>query len=78
MNAPFLGPFRPEVHTTDLLVDPVEEKAGSEDNPETETEDELAQQDDLQSTSVVIDPEGPGSPHREDREPWAPLVTPTG
>ena len=66
MNAPFLGPFRPEVHATDLLVDPVEEKAGSKDDPETETEDEPAQQDDLRSTSVVIDPEGPGSPHRED------------
>ena len=62
-NAPFLGPFRPEVHATDLQVDLVEEKTGSEDDPETETEDKPAQQDDLQSTSVIIDPEGPGSPH---------------
>jgi hypothetical protein len=68
-NTPFLGPFQPEVHATDLQIDPVEEKAGSEDDPETETEDEPAQQDDLQSASVVIDPEGPGSPHREDQEP---------
>jgi hypothetical protein len=65
-NAPFLGPFQPEVHATDLQVDLVEEKTGSEDDPETETEDEPTQQDNLQSTSVVIDPEGPGSPHRED------------
>ena len=47
MNAPFLGPFQPEVHATDLLVDLVEEKAGSEDNLETKTEDKPAQQDDL-------------------------------
>ena len=46
-NAPFLGPFRPEVHATNLQVDPTEEKTGSKDNPETETEDELAQQDNL-------------------------------
>jgi hypothetical protein len=46
-NAPFLGPFRPKVHATDLLVDPIEEKAGSKDDPETKTEDKPAQQDDL-------------------------------
>ena len=47
MNAPFLGPFRTEEHATDLQVDPVEEKAGSEDEPETDTEDEPVQQDNL-------------------------------
>ena len=47
MNAPFLGAFRPKVHTTDLQVDPTEEPTGNEDDPESETEDELTQQDDL-------------------------------
>ena len=75
---PFLGPFRPEVHATDLQVDLTEELTGNEDDLESETEDKPTQQNDLQNTSVIIDPEGPGSPHREDQELWAPLVTPTG
>jgi hypothetical protein len=65
-NAPFLGPFRTEVHATDLQEDLVEEKTGSEDEPETKTEDKPVKQDNLRSASVIIDPEGPGSPHRED------------
>ena len=77
-NTPFLGPFRPKVHATDLQVDLTEEPTGNEDDPESETEDELTQQNNLQNASVVIDPEGPESPHQEDREPWAPLVTPIG
>ena len=77
-NAPFLGPFQPEVHATNLQLDPTEEPAGNEDNPESETEDEPTQQDDIRNTLVVINPEGSGSPHREERELWAPLVTPTG
>src|SRR6266851_4642406 len=75
-NRAFLGPFCSEVHATDTEVEPI--KGSTEDQVEEETEDnEPSTGKGLHHTSVAINPTGPGSPHREIREPWAPLVTPT-
>ncbi len=54
---------------------PREDSADEQEQNDTKDEDEPEPASCL--TSAVIDPTGPGSPHREGREPWAPLVTPT-
>ena len=74
-NQPFLGPFHSEVHATDVKVTPTEESADNQDKSEPEEDDEPEADKGLRHTSVVIDPTGLGSPHRESREPWAHLVT---
>src|SRR6266851_5637932 len=76
-NQPFLGPFHSEVHTTNIEVTPEEEPADNQDKSKLEDEDRPKISKSLCHTLVIIDPTGPGSPHRENREPWAPLVTPT-
>ncbi len=66
-NQGFLGPFRSEVHATDVEVTPREE---SEDEPEPDNTDEEAEPEDtLRHTQITLDPTSLGSPHREGREP---------
>ena len=74
-NRGFLGPFHSEVHATDVEVTPREESADEQEQNDTEDEDEPEPAS--HHTSAVIDLTGPGSPYREGREPWAPLITPT-
>ena len=52
---------------------PREDSADEQEQNNTKDEDEPEPTD--RHTSVVIDPTGPGSPYREGREPWAPLIT---
>ena len=74
-NRGFLGPFRSEVHATDIEVTPRDGSADEQEQDETDDNDEPETA--LRHTSVAIDPTGPGSPHREGQKPWAPLITPT-
>ena len=64
-NQPFLGPFHSKVHATDTEVTPTEGSADDQDKSEPEEDDEPEVDKGLCYTSVVIDPTGPGSPHRE-------------
>jgi len=41
----------------------------NQDESETEEDNEPEADEDLCYTLVIIDPTGPGSPYREDREP---------
>ncbi len=66
-NQGFLGPFCSKVHATDIEVAPREGSADEQEQDETEDDDEP--EPTLRHTSVVIDPTGPGSPHREGQEP---------
>ncbi len=75
-NQPFLGPFHSEVHATDTKVILVEETVDQQDESEPEDKDKPKASEGLCHTSVIIDPMGLGSPHRENREPWVPLITP--
>src|SRR5712671_5552992 len=71
---PFLGPIRTEVHTTNIT---------EESQPDEPTIKDSAINDDeelnmsIRNTLATIKASGPGSSHREDQEPWAPLITPT-
>ena len=62
-NQGFLGPFRSEVHATDVEVTPREGSADEQEQDDTEDDNEP--EPTLCHTLVVIDPTGPGSPHRE-------------
>ena len=62
-NQGFLGPFRSEVHAIDIEVTPREGSADEQEQSETEDDDKPEPA--LRYTLVVIDPTGPGSPHRE-------------
>jgi len=75
-NRPYLGPFRSKVHATNVEVTPTEESADNQGESKADEDDEPEADEGIHHTSVVIDPTGPGSPYREDREPWAPLITP--
>ncbi len=64
-NQAFLGPFHSEVHATDVEVVPTEGSADDQDKAETEDDNKPEASKDLHSTSVTINPTGPGAPHRE-------------
>jgi len=66
-NQGFLGPFRSEVHATDVEVTPREDSKDEPEQDDTDEDDEP--EPTLRHASVVIDPTGLGSPHREGREP---------
>src|SRR5216683_780009 len=71
---PFLGPIQIEVHVTDVAEENQPDKPTAE---ESMTEDEQEPNTTFRYAPATIDTSGPGSAHREDQEPWIPLITPT-
>ena len=71
---PFLGPIRVEVHVTNIAEESQPDEPAVE---ESTTEDEREADVTFQYTPAIINTSSPGGAHREDREPWVPLITPT-
>jgi len=71
---PYLGPFRDKVHATDTIKTNQTDEPAEEDST---SEDDREQDHSICHTPATIKVSSPGSTHREDREPWAPLITPT-
>ncbi len=71
---PFLGPIRTEVHTSDVAEESQPDEPATEDSA---TKDERELDTSIQNAPATIKVSSPGSTHREDQEPWAPLITPT-
>ncbi len=71
---PFLGPIRAEVHATDVIEEaqpkePMIKESTTDDKRELDTT--------FRYTPATIALSRLGSTHREEQEPWVPLITPT-
>jgi hypothetical protein len=67
-----LGPRRPEVEYYD---EDIFDTAEQPDEPSASKHEDESDKE-IRNAPAHINPSGPGSSHRTNKEPWAPLITP--